>query len=262
MSHVVNLTRPIAVASVAGSVLPWESPYRTEPIATLKLNGANLFHIEMSPSAATRLVGARIVDPKATSTRDLDPSTLLNRSATMVRVPGEPGRGLTGADLTEALDQVRPLHGDALVLVTGWGDQAPEVFTGEGYVCDAPYLLPEAVEVLRKVLAEIDSHLLLTDMPYIDRAGGTHAREEWMELQPWVRPPWPSPNAGAYVRHYTKSKVEQDWSATFALLRTAWTVLGLVGCAALGTTRVLLNIAPFQVVDVGEVPCTVVAAPL
>lgn len=258
----VNLTRPIRVDASPGAVLPWETPYRTEPIATLEHNGANLFFVEMSPAAATRLVGRRIADPTATATRDIDMSVLLNRHAVLVRVPTAAGGLIEASDLAAALEDAAPRPGDALIVHTGWGDQPAEALADETYVLEAPSFSAAALQLLRAELSRLGSDLLLTDLPYLEQAGGPTVRGEWGSLVPWLRPAWPSSNAQAYVRHYTAEKVAADWSSTLGLLDEAWLVLGLVGCGALGGTRLVLSIAPFQVQDVGEVPCTVVAAPL
>lgn len=257
---VLNLTRPIRIDAAAGSVLPWESPYRTEPIATLDHNGANLFFIEMSPAAATRIVGRRIFDPAAPSVRDVDPAVIINRSATVVRLPAEPGSEI-GADAVEDAFTEAPVRpGDAVLLVTGWGDRPAEISTREDYVLRAPYLADVAVAALRGALAATETDLVLTDLPYLTRPGGLHAREEWVALAPWLRPAWPSPNAQAYLRHYVPEKVRADWDGLLRLLEDAWLVLGLVNGAALDATHTTLTVAPFQVRDAGEAPCTVVTS--
>ena len=75
MNNVINLTRPITPHSPAGTYLPWEAPYRVEDIVTLKVNGANLFHITMGSGAATRLLAPNLGDPEAATTRDLAPGS-------------------------------------------------------------------------------------------------------------------------------------------------------------------------------------------
>lgn len=255
---VVNLTRPIREGSAAGRVLPWETPYRTEPIATLEHNGANLFFIEMSPAASTRLVGRRIADAGAPSTRDVDPALLLNRPATVVPLPAQAGESITAAAVRSALAAAEPRRGDALVLVTGWGDRGHEDFS-DSYVLDAPGFDAEAVTALTEAARDGGHTLILTDVPYLAGPGGETVRREWVTAEPWHRPSWPSPNAKAYLEHYGPAKVSTDWGPLLALLDEAWLVFGLVGCAQMAAGHAFVTVAPLQVDDAGEAPCTVVA---
>ncbi|WBB81664.1 cyclase family protein [Micromonospora sp. WMMD882] len=254
----VNLTRPIRTDSAAGRLFPWEAPYRTEEIATLTYNGANLFHITMGSGAATRLIGPALSSPGGATVDQLTPEKLVNRPATVVTCrPGEDGR-ITAALVADAFAEAGPAHGDAIVLATGWGDQPDRLDTDE-YLLDGPHLDPEAATTLVELLAGNGSDLLLTDCGYLDRPGGEHARAEWTALQPWLRPTFPSDAARTYLEHYRPEKVRRDWAATIALTASIWTVVGLVGCAALDGRRIRLTLAPLPVQGVGEVPCTVVA---
>lgn len=255
---VVNLTRPIREGSAAGRVLPWETPYRTEPIATLERNGANLFFIEMSPSASTRLVGGRIADASRPSTRDVDPGIILNRAATTVSLPAQVGESITAEALRAAVQAAAPRQGDALLLVTGWGDREHDSFS-DAYVLDAPALDADAVASLTEIARQGGHSLILTDLPYLAGPGGATVREEWVSAEPWHRPSWPSASAKAYLDHYGPSKVAADWGPLFALLEVSWLVLGLSGCAQVAPGRSIVSVAPLQVDDAGEAPCTVVA---
>lgn len=256
---VLNLTRPIREGSSAGRVLPWETPYRTEPIATLTRNGANLFFIEMSPGAATRLVGKRIADANAPSTRDVDPAIILNRAATVVALPAEDNQTISAATLAAAIAAANPRQGDALVLVTGWGDRAHQDRFNDDYVLNAPTLAEDAVTALARIAREGGHNLLLTDLPHLPGPGGKHVSREWVSAEPWHRPVWPSASAKAYLDHYGPNKVRDDWSSLLGLLDEAWLVLGLANCAQLELGSAELTVAPLQVDDAGEAPCTVVA---
>jgi kynurenine formamidase len=254
----INLTRPISTGSAAGSLFPWEAPYRTEDIATLTYNGANLFHITMGSGAATRLIGPALSSPQGATIDQLAPERLVNRTATVVTCRPDADGRLTPELVTAALADARPATGDAIVLRTGWGDQ-PDRLESDAYLLDGPYLTPEAAGALADWLAGNSSDLLLTDCVYLDRPGGEHARTEWTALQPWLRPTYPSDAARTYLEHYRPEKVRRDWAATVALTASIWTVVGLVGCAALTRQRVRLTLAPLNVQGVGEVPCTVIA---
>lgn len=256
MPGLFSLTRPISASSPAGTLLPWERPYSTEPIATLTHNGANLFHIDMSPSASTRILSARIGDPQQTSLRDMDPARVLNREAVVVRVDGIPNHEISAAELSEALEATSFTRGDALLISTGWGTAA----TGGEKVENAPFLSPAAVALLLRTLDENGIDLVLTDLPYLTAPGGRHVSSEWLTVQPWFRPSWPSQNAATYLNyHYSREKALEDWKPTLDVLQRALLVLGLANVDAIRTQHLIINIAPFQVRDVGEAPCTVVA---
>jgi kynurenine formamidase len=249
----INLTRPITTESPAGSLFPWEAPYRTEDIATLTYNGANLFHITMGSGSATRLLGPALGSPTGATVDRLRPEQLVNRDAVVVPV----GTGEIGADDIRAAiggADIRP--GDAVVLATGWGDD-PARFDTDAYYLDGPYLTTEGAETLAGLLGRNGTDLVLTDCVHLDRP--EHARTEWTALQPWLRPAFPSDAARTYLAHYKPAKVRRDWAATVALTSSVWTVAGLVGCGALIGRRVRLTLAPLNVQGVGEVPCTVIA---
>lgn len=254
MSPQVSLTRPISATSHAGTTLPWERPYSTEPIATLTHNGANLFHIDMSPSASTRILSARIGDAAKPSLRELDPALLLNRRASVVRVAPH-GTEIGAAELARALSEATIERGDALLLVAGWGDEITDQNPER-----APHLSADAVATLCGTLEAHDIDLVVTDLPYLTAPGGRNARTDWLSAAPWFRPSWPSSSAASYLgRHYTREQALEDWKPTLDVLDRALLVLGVVNCSAISNQNVVINIAPFQVRDVGEAPCTVVA---
>ncbi|MER7009422.1 cyclase family protein [Dactylosporangium sp. NPDC000555] len=254
----INLTRPISTESAAGTLFPWEAPYRTEDIATLQYNGANLFHITMGSGSATRLLGPAFGSPSGATIDQLPPARLVNRDAIVVPLAAEAGGEIGEEQVRAALAAADLRRGDAVVLMTGWGDD-PGRHDADAYYLDSPYLSLPAAETLADLLGRNDTDLVLTDCVYLDRPGGEYARTEWTALQPWLRPAFPSDAARTYLAHYRPDKVQRDWAATLALTAQIWTVLGLVGCGALGWRRIRLTLAPLNVQGVGEVPCTVVA---
>lgn len=261
MSRLVSLTRPISSRSAAGTLFPWERPYTTEPIATLAHNGANLFHIDMSPAASTRLLSPRVADPAQPSLRDIDPARFLNRTADVARVDAPASGEIPAAKLADALAALPDEPASALILTTGW-EPRPES-GGAPSLENAPCLGTDAVGLLCDALDERGIDLMLTDLPYLNAPGATNAGRDWLGVPAWFRPTWPSPNAAAYLaHHYDKSRALEDWKPTVDVLARACLVLGLAGVDALGGTRAVVNVAAFQVSDVGEAPCTVVAGPV
>ncbi|MCW2898837.1 MAG: Kynurenine formamidase [Streptosporangiaceae bacterium] len=257
---VVNLTMPISPYLPVGGLHAWESAYRTEPIATLEHNGANLFYITMCTGTGTRLRTPGFGDATGAQIPDMPLTALVNVPAYVLRVPKGPGEAITAADVDDALGGLPDWAGQALILVTGWGDAERWEQLGERYALETPHLSTEAAEIMASRMAEHGSTLLLTDCAHLDRA--SVAREEWADLPPWLRPSWPSDQAKAYVRHYTPEKVARDWQATLTLTRSASVVVGLAGAGALAAAEVQLTVLPLFIDDVAEAPCTVVAESL
>jgi kynurenine formamidase len=253
MSQLISLTRPISTESATGTLLPWERPYTTEPIATLTHNGANLFHIDMSPSASTRILSQRLVDENATGVFELDPARILNRAAVVARIPAG-GDQITASDLTSALAGVQLRSGSALVVLTGFdAADAADASVRRFFTREAASRLAEAVR-------ESGVDLVLTDLPYLT-APGEGRLAEWLDAAPWMRPSWPSPQAATYLaHHYGREHALEDWAPTVELLKSSLLVLGLSYPADLVASELTVTVAPFPVENVGEAPCTVVAA--
>jgi kynurenine formamidase len=260
VNTVVNLTMAISPHLPVGGVHAWESPYRTEPIATLEHNGANLFYIQMCTGTGTRLRTPGFGNAAGAQVRDTPLTQLVNIPARVVRLPKSAGEAITRDNVEAALDRLLDWTNEALVLVTGWGDGERWVELGERYSLATPHFTPEAAELLSSRMAEHGSGLLLTDCAHLDPT--PVASEEWGGLQPWLRPAWPSDQAQAYVRHYAPEKVARDWQATLAITRAVSVVVGLAGAGAIGADRVRLTVLPMFIEDVAEAPCTVVAEPL
>lgn len=257
MTPVISLTHPISTVSAAGSLLPWEQPYRTEPIATLDHNGANLFHIRMSPSVSTRILCLRVADGSAPALQDTDPLRLINRETDILRVTAQNG-GEIGKDALAAALEANPGQAGALMLLTGWRNSP---VSDETRLRTAPWLSLAAAELLATTVAQREVDLVLTDLPYLTDPAATHAGRQWLTVPGWQRPPWPSSTAAAYLdRFYSRDQVLADWAPTIAVLQRALLVLGLAGSGLRGS-RTRLTVAPLNVSEVGEAPCTVVAEP-
>ncbi|HEU5129717.1 MAG TPA: hypothetical protein VFU12_17190 [Glycomyces sp.] len=253
MSRLVSLTRPITSRSAAGTLFPWERPYSTEPIATLSHNGANLFHIDMSPAASTRLLSRRVADPSAPSLLEIDPARFLNRTADVARLDAAAGEAISAERLAAALAASADEPASALILLTG-PDGGAHDFD------NAPHFGDEAAELLCHELSERGVDLMLTDLPYLVAPRSTNVGRDWLGVPPWFRPSWPSPSATAYLtHHYDRPRALEDWAPTVNVLARACLVLGLSGADALDGARAVVNVAALQVRDVGEAPCTVVA---
>jgi kynurenine formamidase len=257
MSATVTLSQPLAARTALGSVFPWERPYTTESIVTLTHNGANLFHIEMGPAATTRLVTARLTQPTATSTRDLDPASLIHRSAVRLALRADDNQVIDAAQVIDALDQAGPRPGDALIFATGWGDRPPTARKSQAQVTQAPRFTTSAVDAIIDATRSLPTDLALFDVHHLQLPASADA-VAWVSEAPWRRPPQPSSAAQAYLLAQPTGWLAREWADLVRLLDVANVVLGLVDTGLL-PHRCELYIAPFQVDNAGEVPCTVVA---
>jgi kynurenine formamidase len=258
--RVQNLTLPISPYFPIGAVFPWQSAYWTEEIATIERNVAHLFYINMGSDTGTRLMGPAMSRRDGQGIQNLPLSLLVNRMTTVLRIAKPAGEAITPEDVVSAFDAAHDLHsGDAILVATGWGDDARWQTLGEAYALESPYFTPDAANTLLERMHSNASDLLLTDCAHLDRAGGSHARAEWATLAPWLRPTWPSEQAKAYLRHYTPEKMQEDWAATLSLTRKIWVVAGLANCGQLGVQRVSVTLLPMFVQDAGIALCTVMA---
>jgi kynurenine formamidase len=255
---IANLTMPISPYLPVGSILAWETPYQTEEIATLARNGAELFYISMGTGTGTRLLTPGYGAPGGAQVLDLPLSTLVDRPTLVLRIEKGAHQEITAAEVANALREYPGWTNEALMLNTGWGDGSRWESLGEQYTLHSPYLTVEAADLLVEQMSEHGTDLLLTDCAYLDQAS-RYARNEWAALAPWLRPPWPSPQAQAYVRHYGRDKVAADWPATLRVTREASVVAGLVGTQILTSAWVRVTILPMFIEQVAEAPCTVVA---
>ena len=84
-------------------------------------------------------------------------------------------------------------------------------------------------------------------------------KPEWVDLQPWLRPQFPSEEARIYMRYYTAQKGKKDWSAS-KFLHDAGTVLAaLCNIGSIRAKHVCLTALPLYVANAPGAPVTVVA---
>ncbi|WP_162606300.1 cyclase family protein [Jiangella asiatica] len=263
-SSVHTLTLPIAPHSPVSSVFPWDSPHLREDIATVERNRAHLFHIRMGSGTGTRMRTSGYGDASGATIDSLPRDRLVNLDTVVLRIPKDREESIGPADVRtafEASDTAGAWTGCAVLLVTGWGDHSPREL-GEDYLLATPHLSAAGAADLAGELRRRGAPLFLTDCADVDRPGGRHARAEWASVVPWQRPPWPSDQAKAYLRHYPAEKARADRAVSLSLTAVVPTVVALAGCGSIQADRVRLTALPLAVTDVAEAPCTVVAEPL
>ena len=160
---------------------------------------------------------------------------------------------ISSSSLEAALEAAQIQGAKALILVTA-------VAGIDGGSQEPRYLSAEAAGTLADFAQREGIDLVLTDLPYLTAPGGHHVAADWLSAQPWLRPSWPSPNAATYLaHHYPREHALEDWAPTLKMLEHVLLVLGLANTLELEGDEVVVSVAPFQVQDVGEAPCTVVA---
>jgi kynurenine formamidase len=260
--RVANLSQPIAEYGPIGGIFPWESPHSREDIVTVARNGAHLFFIRMGSGTGTRIRSRGYGTPGGAPTSHIPLAALVDRPVVVLDVPRQAGEAVRAGDVASALataaEAGEDWHDAAVVLVTGWGERDPGTM-GEEYVLASPYLEDEAAHELVRLLRARGVGLLLTDMVDVDQPGGAHARREWAGLVPWLRPPWPSPQAHVFLRHYRREQAEDDHRVSRIVTRELDLVVGLADCSALPVATSRITVLPLRVADVAESPCTVVA---
>lgn len=262
-----NLTMPISPFMASGGLYPWESPHQREDIVTVERNRAHLFFVRLGSGGGTRIRTAGYGQSGAATVDQIAMAELVNRDAVVLRIPKGPEEVITAEDLTAAFAALAASLGQdwdatAVLIATGWGSEERQRTLGERFVLASPFLGDDAAELLLQQQRRRGISLVLTDCVDVDRSGGHFARQDWAELTPWLRPPWPSDQARTYLRHYRPEMARTDHHVALSLTRSLTLITGLVGCDLIPHERVRLTVLPFQVGDVAEAPCTVVAEDL
>jgi len=256
----INLTIPLYPYIPSGNVFPWDSPYHTEDIATYELNAARLFYISLGSDTGTRLMAHSLVEEGGLSVCDLPLPNLLNREAIVLRIPKSAGECIDARDLDIALRKAPQIkQHDAIVVVTNWGDSYRWKSIGVDYVLQTPHFSPEGGAYLKEFMKVHNVDLLLTDCALLDGIMQLALHKQWLNQPEWIRLPYPSENAKAYLRNYDSTKSMIDFSVTRSLLAESWIIAGLANAGRLISDRVLLNCLPMFIQNAGEAPCTVVA---
>jgi len=195
---------------------------------------------------------------ESTRLHELAPEQLVLRETVVLDLPKAARQAITASDVDAGLATLTFGAGDALLVRTGWGDDAPHERGSDRYLLDTPYLEPDAARLLGAALRDRGCDLLLLDtalVGYPDK----HLIPEWVEMLP--RPLcWPSEGARAYLQGYLEREIKADWAADFALAEAGVTVVKrLVNCGAIRKARVKLLLAPLLLVRGVGSPCRVVA---
>lgn len=260
--EVVNLTMPLYPYMPLGSAWAFDVPFQTEPIRTYEDGGAQLDYFQFSTETGTHIVTAARHDPKGKLIGDLDFADLVDRRTALVDIPKTEREQISREDIERSVSECQCLDGaDSVLIRTGWGEVRRCDEMGDRFVLDAPSFSDAAATLLANILIRKSITMLVVDIPYLTGGGRSHMRTEWGSTASWLRPPWPSEQAKAYLRLYTPEKMDSDWGAARELYKIGTVVVGACNMNAIVGNRVLITALPFFVEGSPSAPVTIIAIP-
>ena len=178
---------------------------------------------------------------------------LVLRSTSVLSIPKSEGEPINEADAEKAFNTAQPSKGDAILIVTGWGDRP----YGESYVLSSPHLTSEAAQYLAPRMNENQSDLLLIDAALIGRPD-KHLIPEWCSFLP--PPGAESAEARMYLHLYDRDKAKKDFAVEMEFARAGIiTVRKVVHCGQLKKDKIKIIVSPLKVVRGVASTCRVVA---
>jgi kynurenine formamidase len=259
-----NLTLPLYPFMPVGNVWAWDSPFQRTPIMTPETHGVSAHYLTFHSETGTRLMLGACYDDSAPRLHEMDYRAFVNRPTVVVDIPKGAGGEIDPDDIDATLAKDDDFHeGDAVLIRTGWGDDERYRKIGDAYAQTSPHFSVEGAERLIEVMADKRSDVMLTDCAYIGNLGYAHMFPEWSSREPWDRPPFPSPQARIYMRHYTPERGAgggaPDWAASVPLHGAMSPVAALANCGAIRSKRARVTVLPLFLRGGEGAPCSVVA---
>lgn len=260
MRRVVNLTLPFYPFMPVGNVWPQDPSFRPKPVMTHEANGARVDWLAVHSESGTRLMTQATYDPTFAKIGQLDLGTLVDMPTVVVDIPKQAGEEIGAEDIDRRV-AAEPAYrdGDAILIRTGWGDDERYRRLGDAYTTTTPHFNDHGARRLAEVMRARGTRLFGIDVAYIGNLAPYHMRPEWVDLPPWLRPPFPSEQARTYMRHYTPDKGLRDWSASRPLHGVGSVLAALCNTGRLRDKRVRLTALPLYVEQAPGAPVTVVA---
>jgi kynurenine formamidase len=258
--RVINLTIPFYPFMPVGNVWPQDPSFRPRPIMTHGEQGVRVDYLAVHSESGTRIMTKATYDPKFPKIGEIDLGQLVDMSTVVVDIPKNAGEEITAADIDERIAADPEYQdGDAILIRTGWGDGERFRKMGDAYTTTTPHFSDAGATRLAEVMRERKTSLFGIDVAYIGNLAPYHMRPEWVDLPPWLRPPFPSEQARTYMRHYTPDKGLKDWSASRPLHGVGSVLAALCNTGNIRTKRVLLTALPLYIEKAPGAPITVVA---
>lgn len=260
----LNLTLPLYPYMPIGSVWAWDAPFRLEHTMTREKHGVEQYVMSFHSEAGTRLMLSACYDDAAARIDELDLTGYVNRECLVVDIPKPPGSELLPEDFDRALtDNPDFRDGDALLIRTGWGRGSNHLELGDDYARHSPHFSVAGAHRLIEHMQRRNTTLLLTDCTYVGNLGERFMYREWAEREPWDRPPFPSDQARAYMRHYTPARGAgggaPDWAASVVLHAALSIVPALTNVDQITARRIRVTVLPLLLAGGEGSTCTVFA---
>lgn len=260
MPRVINLTLPFYSFMPVGNVWPQDPSFRPRPIMSHAANGMRVDYLALHSESGTRIMTKATYDPRFPKIGEIDLGTLVDLPTVVVDIPKRASEEITKEDIDQAVAADKAFgEGDALLIRTGWGDDERFRALGDAYATTTPHFSDAGAERLAAVMHERRSSVFGIDVAYIGNLAPYHMKPEWVDLPPWLRPPFPSEQARTYLRHYTPDKGLRDWSASRPLHGMGSVLAALCNTGRIRSKRVKLTALPLFVEQAPGAPITVVA---
>ena len=215
-----------------------------------------------SDSGTSLALPALFTEFRKTSRLDQVPvEKLFLRPAAIANINKGAGEEISKFDAQQAFNAARPAKGDALVIVTGWGDKPHHQAEGNEYVLSSPHFSLEAAQYLAE--ARLDGELPSVDFETeVDTAvlglPQSHIIPEWFSMLP--APAAESAEARMYLHLYDSDKAKKDFAVDMEFARMGiMTVRKLIGCGQIRSRRIKMIVSPLNVVRGVGSTCRVVA---
>ncbi len=258
--RVVNLTLPFYPHMPVGNVWPHDPPFRTERIISYETHGARIDYISLHSESGTRMMTRGTNDPTAPRIGDRDLGELVDRETVVIDIPKGELEEITARDIEERVASDPDYRkGDALLIRTGWGDEERYRKIGDDYATRTPHFADYGSLRLANLMLEKQTDILAIDVAYIGNLAPYHMKPEWVDLPPWLRPPFPSQECRTYMRLYNSEKGLRDWSASRPLHKAGIIIAALCNAGAITKKRVRLTALPLYVDRAPGAPVTIVA---
>lgn len=211
-----------------------------------------------SDSGTSLALPSLFVEFRKTARLDQIPvEKLFLRPTAVARIEKAEAETINSADVRKAFEDARPAKGDALLVVTGWGDRPHYQTEGNVYVLRSPHFSIDAARDLAKAMQENQNDMLLVDTAVLGLPG-SHIVPEWFSLLP--TPAAESPEARMYLHLYDREKAEKDFAVDMEFARGGiMTVKKLVNCGRIKNRRIKVLVSPLKVVRGVASTCRVVA---
>ena len=154
---------------------------------------------------------------------------LFLRPAVTAHINKEDREEISTPDVEKAFKDARPAKGDAVLIITGWGDKPHHQAEGNEYILGSPHFSSEAARVLAQALHDNQNDLLLVDTAVLGLPK-SHIIPEWFSMLPC--PSAESGEARVYLHLYDREKAKEDFAVEMEFARLGITTVQKSSSAA------------------------------